>query len=320
MITVLVFISLFVFTLVICTVVIKKYKSQLEKNNINNNVNNYTILVGFVLLDITKLSFSISHMQKIKIKLEELNGGVDVKENLRNHYAKRLSDILLISLLFFLFASIIWLQDYANLLFGYDGVQHFILEGNINNDSTWFIGVLGIDILLLYSVAITLFWIIIDKDIDLKVLKRRRQLQYEFPSFLIKLVLMINSGVNLSSAWKRIVDSKKNTLLHIELRKTVKEIESGMSEQKAFELFANRCRVLEITKFVSILIQNRRKGSTELVQLLSLLARECWEIRKNNSIKLGEEASTKLIIPMTIILIGILIIVITPAILALNGL
>jgi tight adherence protein C len=54
--------------------------------------------------------------------------------------------------------------------------------------------------------------------------------------------------------------------------------------------------------------------------LLRLQADECWELRKLRAKQLGEEASAKLLIPMMIMFVGILIIVVLPAVLQLNSL
>ena len=46
---------------------------------------------------------------------------------------------------------------------------------------------------------------------------------------------------------------------------------------------------------------------------------ECWEMRKNAAKKLGEEASTKILIPLMIMFVGIIVIVCTPAVLSISG-
>ncbi len=57
-----------------------------------------------------------------------------------------------------------------------------------------------------------------------------------------------------------------------------------------------------------------------MVPVLRLQANECWLMRKNTAQRLGEEASTKLLLPMMLMLIAILLIVAAPAILALRNL
>jgi Flp pilus assembly protein TadB len=159
-----------------------------------------------------------------------------------------------------------------------------------------------------------------EHEITNRVAVRHRKLQYEFPVFLTKLLLLINAGMTINKAWEKIVsESSTNTPLYKELNSTVMEIKGGIPEYQAYERFAQRCRVPEISKFASIIIQNLRKGNSELVQLLKIQSMECWEARKNLAKRLGEEASTKLLLPMVLMLLGILIIVSTPALLAINS-
>ena len=62
-----------------------------------------------------------------------------------------------------------------------------------------------------------------------------------------------------------------------------------------------------------MLSQNLRKGSRGITELLSREAEEAFEDRKNLAKKLGEEAGTKMMIPMFIMLAVVFIIVIVPA-------
>lgn len=158
-----------------------------------------------------------------------------------------------------------------------------------------------------------------DKELDEKIKKRNFYIQYDFPDFLNKLVLLINAGMTVLKAWEKIVRDKKDmTPLYEELNITYLEIKNGKSETAAYEDFAKRCRVKEITKFVSAIIQNHRRGNGELVPLLKLHSNECWQMRKNMAKRLGEEASTKLVFPLMLMFAGILVIVILPAIMQLR--
>ena len=151
--------------------------------------------------------------------------------------------------------------------------------------------------------------------------KRKLEIMLDFPDFLVKLTLLINAGMNVAKAWEKVSEgSDKKRALGRELDMALLEIKSGKSESKAYEDFAKRCRIQEVTRVVSVLLQNVRKGNAELVSILRVHANECWEMRKNAAKKLGEEASSKMLLPMAIMLLAILIIVITPAVLALQGL
>lgn len=158
-----------------------------------------------------------------------------------------------------------------------------------------------------------------DKELDNKINKRRFLLEYDFPDFLNKLILLINSGMTTYRAWEQIaLTTKKQSYLNCEIRSVVFNIKNGKSEQQAYEEFARKCRTPQIAKFISVIIQNLNKGNADLSLNLRVIANECWEVRKNSAKRLGEEASTKMLIPMVIMFIAILIIVITPAILSLK--
>ena len=66
-------------------------------------------------------------------------------------------------------------------------------------------------------------------------------------------------------------------------------------------------------KLASLLTQNLRKGSSELSELLSKEAELAMEQRKNLAKRLGEEAGTKLLLPMMLMLSIIMVLIIVPA-------
>lgn len=160
--------------------------------------------------------------------------------------------------------------------------------------------------------------LIADKELRDKIEKRRISLQMEFPDFINKLTLLVNAGMTISKAWEKIVtDNKRNTPLYNEMTIALGEIRSGKPEAIAYEEFGRRCKVKEIIKFVSVIILNLKKGGAEVVPVLKAQGIECWEMRKNVAKRLGEEASSKLLLPMSIMLVGIMIIVILPAVMQL---
>ncbi len=161
---------------------------------------------------------------------------------------------------------------------------------------------------------------LLDRGIHDKAEKRRRQIQYDFPDFLNKLVLLMGAGMTAGRAMDRIQgESGKDSPFYRELAAALSDIRGGKPEHQAYEAFAGRCKVPEVAKFVSVLLQNLRKGSEETVAILRLQSVECWEMRKNAAKRLGEEASTKLLLPLMLMLVAILMIVTAPAVLSMKG-
>ena len=96
------------------------------------------------------------------------------------------------------------------------------------------------------------------------------------------------------------------------MRKVNEEIDNGTSEIDALYNFANRCVTPEIKKFTSFIVQGLEKGSKDLANALTNQTRELWELKKQNTLRQGELASSKLMIPLMVMFIGILIMIIGP--------
>jgi tight adherence protein C len=158
---------------------------------------------------------------------------------------------------------------------------------------------------------------LLNKSLTDKIGKRRFSIQLDFVEFVNKLTLLVGAGMTISRAWEKIVsDNKKDTPLYNEMALALAEIKAGKPEILAYEEFGRRCKIKEINKFVSVIVLNLKKGGAEVVPVLKVQAMECWEMRKAAAKRLGEEASTKILMPLMIMFVGIIIIVATPAILS----
>jgi tight adherence protein C len=91
------------------------------------------------------------------------------------------------------------------------------------------------------------------------------------------------------------------------------KISGGASEGECYEEYGIRCNLSEYRKFGMMLSQNLRKGTRGLTELLEREAEDAFEQRKNLAKKAGEEAGTKLMIPLFLMLIIVFAIVIVPA-------
>lgn len=161
---------------------------------------------------------------------------------------------------------------------------------------------------------------LMDSGLKEKIEERRLSIRMEFPEFVNKMTILVNAGMTISKAWEKIAsDSKKDTPLFREMQYALAEISAGKPEAVAYEEFGRRCKIKEIIKFVSVVVLNLKKGGSEVVPVLKLQASECWEMRKSAAKQLGEEAGTKVLIPMMIMFIGIILIVVLPAILSFMG-
>lgn len=88
----------------------------------------------------------------------------------------------------------------------------------------------------------------------------------------------------------------------------------GVSEGAAYEKFGKRTGVREYIRLSTFLTQNVKKGSTMLLQQLHEEAKEAEEMRMRNARKLCEEASTKLLLPMIMLLLVVMILIMFPCV------
>jgi len=150
-----------------------------------------------------------------------------------------------------------------------------------------------------------------DYDADSKVEKRRSELLSDFPHMLSQMVLLINAGMPLRDTLKKVSEGKEECLYQ-EINIMLSDINNGMSEFEALKAFSDRCNILEIKKFTTTILQNLEKGSSELGSILAEMSGTIWLERSNKVRRMGEAASSKLMIPIMIIFIGILLMVIVP--------
>lgn len=157
-----------------------------------------------------------------------------------------------------------------------------------------------------------------DRELDREVQKREREMQLCYPEIVSKLVLLIGAGMTIRGSFEKIVlDYRKKNgpkkFAYEEMIMTVNRMKSGISEYDAYADFGKRCAVKRYTKLGALLSQNVKKGSTGLLAVLENDAREAFEDRKAMARRLGEEAGTKLLGPMGLMLMVVMIVVIVPA-------
>ena len=172
----------------------------------------------------------------------------------------------------------------------------------------------GTDKLLLLALALvmcgTLYYYFMKLPAS-KVKDRSIRFMDEFPNAVSTIALLVNSGMILREAWRE-VSMSAETELYLEMRKVNEDIDNGVAEVDALYNFGNRCVTPEIKKFTAFIVQGLEKGSRDLAVALRNQTDELWELKKQNILKRGELASSKLMIPLMVMFIGILIMVMGP--------
>jgi len=158
-----------------------------------------------------------------------------------------------------------------------------------------------------------------ETEIGSKLKARSRDLLIDYPSFVSQLTLYMGAGMSVRNCLLRLghkagnIPERDRSYLEKELVICAHELEVGISETEAVENFAKRCGTREYMRFGALLIQNMKKGSTDLIGMLREESDDAFTLRKNEARKLGEEASTKMLLPMVMMLTVVMIIIMVPA-------
>ena len=152
----------------------------------------------------------------------------------------------------------------------------------------------------------------------------RRQL----PEFVNRLVLLLGAGLVLSSAFERIVEESRRTeaLSGDYFYKCMDGIYSKIKEtngsmEKEFRAFARSGEhsgegSRELMRISNIISDNISKG-VELTDKLQSESEALWLSRKRSSEERGRLAETKLTMPLTVFLLVLVVVTVSPALLEL---
>ena len=175
-------------------------------------------------------------------------------------------------------------------------------------------------LLLFISILVAILLPLKDKSKKDEENKNRiRILTLEYYSFVTKLAIYISAGETVRNAFTRINRLYKtkvgesDNILNNELEITIRKMDNGVNEEIALSDLSNRIGLRQYTKLFNILEQNRKNGSSDVKIALYNELDDAFKERKLNAKILGEEAQTKLIFPLIMMLGIVLIIIMVPA-------
>ena len=205
----------------------------------------------------------------------------------------------------------------------------------------------GIKILAAYA-GIFLIALIVKRDIVLEILgleavsalvllwgmkkskeeerhKRQSELEEDYPDIVNHLALLLESGMTIRQAIIKISDQymqkKKNKIVesrlaYEEIYYMARQIKEGQNEKRVYQEYANNAEALCFRRLMRLLLNNLEKGTQDVTLLLEEECRQAYISRIRRAKTQGEEASTKMLIPLMMMMVVIMAIVLIPAILS----
>lgn len=170
------------------------------------------------------------------------------------------------------------------------------------------------------AVAALVYWMS-DKDLHQQIEKRHQSLRREYPDLVHRLALFVGAGMTVRGAFGKISGDyeKKRELTgrrmpaYEEILRTCRELQSGTSEGAALEHFGRRTGRQEYIRLSTLLMQNVKRGNSTLLERLREEADKAGEEKLMESRKLGEEAGTKMLVPMVMMLAVVMVMIMVPA-------
>lgn len=145
-----------------------------------------------------------------------------------------------------------------------------------------------------------------------KVVTRAEECVMEFPNFVTELALLLNSGTTLRDAWFIVSGTTDGELNKLVLH-SCELMNNGRSEKDAIHAFGVKSGSQEIKKFSVSVIQSIEKGNAELSDTMMQQSSELWDIKRQKLLQKGEEAATKLIVPTSLMFVGVILVVLSSA-------
>ena len=238
--------------------------------------------VGFAAMDLVKYQYNTALDRKNRKYLKELYDPEYVEFYLRVYWAQALTYSMLAILL----------GAMVNLA--------------MNDPATGLVIAVGLGLLLPWFAL---------RDLEGKVQKRHNAIAMDMPELVNKIIILTGAGLTLQGALAKITNEMySDKILYKELAHTMSMIDAGESADAAFDRMSIKCNMAEMRRFIAIIIQNIHRGGSDVSSALKSIGDELWAARKATALRVAEEASTKMLFPMMLMLFAVVLLVIAPAI------
>ena len=153
--------------------------------------------------------------------------------------------------------------------------------------------------------------------------QRRNSVMRQLPEFINRLVLLMNAGLVLNTAFEKTVEESVRYGRDVDdyfyaningIYESVKYANGSMSRE--LRRFAKESGIKELMRVSNIIADNISKG-VELNEKLERESELLWILRKKNCEERGKMAETKLTLPLMMLLMVLIVITVAPALIEL---
>lgn len=156
-------------------------------------------------------------------------------------------------------------------------------------------------------------------DLQNKIEARHNKVLIDMPDFTNKILILSGAGMTLRAALIKISDEMSlDTPLYRSLATSVQMMKNGETDEKALEYMTVQCNTPQMRRFSSVVLQNMKRGGTDVITALRDIGAEQWAERKAVALKVSAEADTKLLFPMLLMLLAVVLMTIAPAVMGMQ--
>ncbi|RQD72259.1 MAG: type II secretion system F family protein [Tindallia sp. MSAO_Bac2] len=177
----------------------------------------------------------------------------------------------------------------------------------VGNQALWQSGVF-------MAVALALGWFSIDYYLNLRIRKRKDEVQRSLPDMLDLLTVSVEAGLGFEGALMKIVE-KSDGLLAEEFLNVLRETKMGKPRRDALRDMAKRINVESLSNFVGSIVLAEQLGIS-MGNVLRVQSQEMRQKRRQKAEELAMKAPVKMLIPMVMFIFpAIFVILLGPAML-----
>lgn len=176
-----------------------------------------------------------------------------------------------------------------------------------------------IAVILIGGIVIMLMlWMRKRENLHREVKKHKQQLLLSYPGFVNQLQLYLGAGATVQGALERVMqlyETRHQTtqVLYRELEIMRNEIGAGITQEEAYIRLGRRTGLAPYMRLMSLLGRQIRTGGHEIRIQLEEEAQSAFTYRKEQAKKAGEEAGTKLLLPMILLMVISMAVILIPA-------
>ncbi len=159
-----------------------------------------------------------------------------------------------------------------------------------------------------------------NRDLTKKEEERKKELTACYPEFVSSLQLYLGAGLSLRNAFFKLGSDyclqkqrdNNSQFLYEEVILACNRLANGVPEPEVYRKWAERCDEVHYRKLGYLLVSYGRQGNADILQQLGKEAYSAWEEHRQKSRKQGEEAGTKLLFPMALMLLVVMLLILMP--------